>query len=140
MENILFTIAVDGTVSLWAPINSWEPHILYQRASISIDCFETNGPLPSSIFTSAYCILVDSTELTRALETVFNRINGTNAAASGDLEKIAEIARKSPEICLILNQRDDKLCVWGFDVLSPSISYLTLINMRSKWTTEMESL
>ena len=116
MENVLFTITVDNTVTVWAPINSWEPHILYQRTSISM----SNSEIHSSIWTepfSSFCVLVDSAELTRALETIFNRLNGTDVANSDRLASIAEIARKSPEICIVLNQIDDSLSVWGIDVL-----------------------
>jgi len=116
MENILFTVTVDNTITVWAPINSWEPHILYQRTSISMINSEVHGPI-STEHLSSFCILVDTAELTRALETVFNRLNGTDLATSDRLARIAEIARKSPEICLVLNQIDDSLCVWGIDVL-----------------------
>ena len=112
----MFTITVDNTITVWAPINSWEPHILYQRTSISMCNSEVHGSI-STEHLSSFCIFVDSAELTRALETVFNRLNDTDIANSDRLERIAEIARKSPEICLVLNQIDDSLCVWGIDVL-----------------------
>jgi hypothetical protein len=117
----MFTITVDNTITVWAPINSWEPHILYQRTSISM----CNSGVHSSISTEhlfSFCIFVDSAELTRALETVFNRLNDTDIANTDRLERIAEIARKSPETCLVLNQIDDSLCVWGIDVLPFQIS------------------
>lgn len=109
----MFVITMDNTVTIWSPINSWEPHILYQRASISMNTTEANNDIPSN---PSFCILVDSAELTRALETVFNRINEADIASSDSLAKLAEIARKSPEICLVLNQNDDSLRVWGIDV------------------------
>jgi len=77
---------------------------------------EGNGPIPLNNVFSTFCILVDSAELTRALETVFNKMNGTDIIASGQLTTIAEIAKKGPEICLILNTLGDHLCVWGIDV------------------------
>jgi hypothetical protein len=113
MDNVMFVIAVDNTITVWAPINSWEPHILYQRSSISMTTSETPGIIPSY---PSFCILVDSAELTRALETVFNRVNGDDIANSDNLVQIADIARKSPEICLLLDQNDDSLRVWGIDV------------------------
>ena len=116
MDNVMFTITIDNTITVWAPINSWEPYILYQRTSISMDNSATHSSIRSNDLLSAFCILIDSAELTRALETIFNRMNGTDTANSDSLAKLAEIARKTPEICLVLNQHDDSLCVWGIDV------------------------
>jgi hypothetical protein len=113
MDNVMFAITVDNMVTIWAPINSWEPHILYQRASISMNPTDTHSNIPSN---PSFCILIDSAELTRALETVFNRIDSADIARSGNLSRIAEIARKDPDICLVLNQTDDSLRVWGIDV------------------------
>lgn len=115
-DNVMFAISVDNTVTVWAPINSWEPHILYQRASISMGSAQPDKYEPSIPQLSTFCIFVDSTELTRALETVFNRMNGIDVHDSDQLAKIAEIARKGPEICLMLNQVNNSICVWGIDV------------------------
>ncbi len=123
MENVLFTITADNMITIWAPINSWEPHILYQRTSISMSNSELHNSIPTEHFLSLFCIFVDSAELTRALETIFNRLNGTDIANSDRLARITEIARKSPEICLVLNQNDDSLRVWGIDVFSLSKNF-----------------
>jgi hypothetical protein len=136
MDNVLFTITVDNAVTVWAPINSWEPHILYQRASISMDSSQT--PIPSNTTLSSFYILVDSAELTRALETVFNKMNTTDTVVSDRLAKVAEIARKSPEICLVLNQHDDSLCVWGIDVnlwLSLKLQLIREASRLQEWQT-----
>jgi hypothetical protein len=77
---------------------------------------EPDGSKPSNFQLSSFCIFIDSTELTRALETVFNQMNGTDVHESDQLAKIVQIAQKGPDICLILNQIDDSLCVWGIDV------------------------
>ena len=112
----MFTITVDNTITVWAPINSWEPHILYQRTSISMSNPEVHSSISTKPF-SSFCIFVDSGELTGALETIFNQLTDTDIANSDRLARIAEIARKNPEICIVLNQIDDSLCVWGIDVL-----------------------
>ena len=116
MENVLFTVSVDNTLSVWAPINPWEPHVLYQRASISLDPSKMTENLQTPVYPTMFCILLDSGEVTRALETVFNKMNGTDPAGSSHLSQLADIARKNPEICLVLNPEDDSLCVWGIDV------------------------
>ena len=117
MENVLFTIATDNTLVVWAPINSWECHVLYQRASISMDPLEINGGLhPPASPSTKFCILLDSAELTRALETFFNKANGADVSTSNPSMDLSEIARKNPEICLVLNPNDDSLCIWGVDV------------------------
>jgi len=96
-------------------MNTWEPHILYQRASIKMDSPEDHVSIASTLDTT-FCILVSHSELTRALETVFNKMDRTDDSTSHTLDSVAEIAREGPEICLILNQAGDKLCVWGIHV------------------------
>jgi hypothetical protein len=116
MDNVLFTISIDNNVTVWAPINSWEPHILYQRTSISMNAPEMDNPISTGPWPPAYCILVDSAEVTKALETIFNRTNGVDFASSDYLSKFVEIARKGPDICLVLKPETDSLYVWGIDV------------------------
>jgi hypothetical protein len=117
MENVLFTITIDNTVTAWAPINSWEPHILYQRASVSMHTPQFDGA-STNPHLSHFWILVDNSELTRALETVFNKSDLEKNTISDDLDTISDIARKSPEVCIALDQTDDRLMVWGIDVLT----------------------
>lgn len=119
MENVLFTITIDNTVTAWAPINSWEPHILYQRASVSMHTLQFDGA-STKPHLSHFWILVDNSELTRALETVFNKSDQEKNTISDDLDAISDIARKSPEVCIALDQTDDRLLVWGIDVLISS--------------------
>jgi hypothetical protein len=136
MDNVLFTIDVNNTVAVWAPLNSWEPHILYQRASINMDGLSETVESPPAKTLSTLCIIIDSTELTKALETVFNRINGDNVEKSENLEIVSDIARKSPELCLVVNQQGNNLCIWGIDVTSPGIYYRET-NQYSKWIAGM---
>jgi hypothetical protein len=109
-------------------MNAWEPHILYQRTSIKMDNSEDHLSIASTLHTT-FCILVSHSELTRALETVFNRMDGTDDSTSHTLDSVAKIAREGPEICLVLNQAGDKLCVWGIQVrfnfssLTPPLIY-----------------
>jgi len=116
MDNVLFTITTDNKVTVWAPINSWEPHILHQRTSISMNAPEIDGQISTARPSPAYCILVDSAEVTKALETIFNRTNGVDFASSDYLSKFVEIAKKGPEICLVLEPQTNALYVWGIDV------------------------
>ena len=60
--------------------------------------------------------MIDSSELTKALETLFNQRNGKAFHDADILEKVSNIARKSPDLCLVLNQRGNELHVWGVDV------------------------
>jgi hypothetical protein len=116
MDNVLFTVDVDNTVAVWAPINSWEPHILYQRASVLVypDAIHGAHPFTENIF--AMCILVDAAELTKALETLLNRTEGDNGSTPAEL--IAGIAREAPDLCLVLSLYGNTLVVWGIDVTS----------------------
>ena len=66
---------------------------------------------------SCFWILVDNSELTRALETVFNKSDHEKYPMADELDTITDLARKSPEVCLALDQTGDRLLVWGIDVI-----------------------
>lgn len=83
---------------------------------------EVDSPISTDPWPSAYCILVDSAEVTKALETIFNRTNGVDFTSSNYLSKFVEIARKGPEICLVLEPQTNSLYVWGIDVCPQSPS------------------
>jgi hypothetical protein len=120
MDNVLFTVDVDNTVAVWAPINSWEPHILYQRASVLVYPDAVRGTHPSTQNIFAMCILIDAAELTKALETFLNRTEGDNGSTPAEL--IAGIAREAPDLCLVLSLYGNTLVVWGIDVTSLIVS------------------
>ena len=129
MDNVLFTITVDNTLTAWAPINSWEPHIIYQRASISMHSPQFKD-LSSMASPSCFWILVDNSELTRALETVFNKSDHEKYPMADELDTITDLARKSPEVCLALDQTGDRLLVWGIDV---TVHVIDRANSPSSW-------
>lgn len=88
--------------------------MLYKRISINLDIPSVSPA--STALSPILCIVIDSSELTKALETLFNQRNGKSLHDADLLEKVSDIARKSPDLCLVLNQRGNELHVWGVDV------------------------
>jgi hypothetical protein len=105
---------MDEAITVWAPINSWEPHILYRRASLNLDT--STLYTPSMILPPICCIVIDSSVLTKVLETMFNQSNGKPVRDADLQQKISDIARRGPDLCLVLNQRGNELDIWCIDV------------------------
>jgi len=80
---------------------------------------------------SRFWILVDNSELTRALETVFNKSDYEKHFITDELDAITDVARKNPEVCLALDQTGDQLLVWGIDVI---IDVIHQADSPSNWT------
>ena len=111
---MLFTITTDDSITIWSPINTWEPHMLYKRISINLN-IPSISPA-SKALSPILCLVIDSSELTKALETLSNQRNGSTLQDANILEKVSDIARKSQDLFLVLNQHGNELCVWGVDV------------------------
>lgn len=112
---MLFTLDTSSTFTVWSPINSWEPHILYQRAATRIDNFNLDhipNSLPSSPSTG---VVLESGDLTAALETYFN-CNEVTTATAEETSTMAQLARKAPTLLLAFNSRDRNICIYEIDV------------------------
>jgi hypothetical protein len=134
-EGILFSVDASNTFSVWAPLNSWEPHILYQRASIRFDSFDDGSILSNTSPQHSIGLILDSGELTTSLERFFNQCD-PNSATKETYEIISNLARKAPTLFLSLSPRHGKLYVWNIDVIPPSD---TLISHLSRQNAMMES-
>jgi hypothetical protein len=88
--------------------------MLYKRISINLNIPSIS--LASKALSPILCLVIDSSELTKALETLSNQRNGNTLQDANILEKVSDIARKSPDLFLVLNQQGNELCVWGVDV------------------------
>jgi hypothetical protein len=88
---------------------------------------------------STFCIVIDSTELRKALETVFNRINNETVESSERLEVVTDVARRNPELCLVVSQYGNNLCIWGIDVICSNTDKSDA-NIKRKLTAGMADL
>jgi hypothetical protein len=102
---------------------------MYRRASVSLGA--STGLYPSFTLPPICCIVIDSSEFTKVLETVFNHTNGSPIRDADLQQKILDIARRGPELCLVLNQRGNELDIWCIDVRSMKSSQMSLTSQAS---------
>jgi hypothetical protein len=124
MTNELFVIEARNIVSVWAPINSWEPHVLYQRTAINLEFPQSEISPRSDIPGPLDVIIIHGADFTKALETVFNQSTeaNRNTALCENIEKIVDIARKAPDICLVISPREKRLAVWEINVSPKAVN------------------
>jgi len=113
--NVLFSIDAENTFNVWAPLNSWEPHILYQRASVNMNAYGIASRQSDLLLSPSIGIILNSGDITVSLETFFNQYDHRISPKQGD-EIIITMAQRAPTLMLSLNLHDGKIIVWDIDV------------------------
>src|ERR1700721_1000991 len=95
-SNVLFVIDASNVLSFWAPINAWEPHVLYQRGAIVMDTYAGHiQNSPHSVSPMFHTIIIQEDEFTKAVQPILIQKHDTVSVPS---ESIADLSRKSPDI------------------------------------------
>ncbi|KAI9681631.1 MAG: regulator of (H+)-ATPase in vacuolar membrane [Trizodia sp. TS-e1964] len=114
IDNVLYTLCADNVLRIWA---ATDPHGLQMlQLWAQIDLQESIKPRMPSVETLShirYCFIIDSRDFTYATERA---VQGSNAGdkQTHALEHLIEVAKRSPEVCVVL---DDKghMSAWGLE-------------------------
>ncbi|KAJ9405564.1 hypothetical protein DTO045G8_6781 [Paecilomyces variotii] len=113
MENVLYTLCADNKIRVWV---SAEPHSLSAlQLWTEIDMNSSIQPRKASLSMKGsrrYGFIIDSRDFTSATERAVQR--STSEKPSPALEHLIEVANKSPEICVVI---DDKghMSAWALE-------------------------
>lgn len=115
IDNVLYTIGADSVLRVWAPVYPYDTHLLQLWAVIDLQ-----DSIPGLISESAddrgvgkYVMIIDSSVFAVAAETA------VSTAGPGDkdkevLQRLIEVANRSPEICVVFDGRG-KMSAWGLE-------------------------
>ncbi|KAL4956308.1 RAVE protein 1 C terminal-domain-containing protein [Aspergillus filifer] len=128
MANVFYTLCADNKIRVWAAIDTHAPAPLQLWTTIDMGLsvqprHETNG---ASVY-RRYGFIIDSRDLCSATERAVER--GTGNKGNHALEHIIEVAKTSPEICVVIDG-EGHMSAWALeDVGSKGRNELSVFNI-----------
>lgn len=115
MDNIFYTICADNKIRVWAPMDrTCSKSALQLWAEIDMnDAIQPRQPHNSELAKRRYGFIIDARDFSAATE----RAVQLRAAMDQDnraLEHLVEVATKSPEVCIIMDDRGH-MSAWGLE-------------------------
>ena len=112
--DILYTICADDKVRIWASTDPHTSQVLQLWAEINVQASIQPRYLESVPRISArYVFFIDSHDFSDLTETGLQAAIGTGQERHA-LEHLSEIAKRKPEVCVILDNRGH-MSAWGFE-------------------------
>lgn len=119
IDNVLYTIGADAVLRVWAPVYPHDLHLLQLWAVIDLQ-----DSIPGFISDLAgegavardqgkYVMIIDSSVFAVAAETAVN-MAGEGEKDLEVLQRLIEVANRSPEICIVFDGRG-KMSAWGLE-------------------------
>ena len=128
VDNVLYTLCADNTIRVWTVMDHHALSALQLWKEIDMNDsvqprYMTEMDRPSR----RYGFILDSREFCGATERAVQK--SANKKGSHGLEHVIEVANKSPEICLVINE-DGNMSAWALeDVGSKGKSDLNTFNI-----------
>lgn len=113
MENVLYTICADNRIRVWAATDQHALSALQLWAEIDMDAsIQPREALHTEKGSRRYGFIIDSGEFLTATERAVQR--GTENKNNYALEHLIEVANRSPEICVVVDDRGH-MSAWGLE-------------------------
>jgi len=120
VENILYTVCADSKVRVWVPGESHGTEGLQLWAEI--DLLESIQPRSIPFDKQSqkrYAFFIDSRDFTFATERAVQRASGDDKEQMA-LAHLIEVANRSPEICVVLDDRGN-MSAWGMESIGSRV-------------------
>lgn len=118
VDNVLYTIAADGVLRVWAPVYPHDLHLLQLWAVIDL-----RESIPRGLGGAAagalegsgerYVMIVDGGVFAHAAEIAVSS-TGDGEKGREMLQRLIEVANRSPEICVVFDDRG-RMSAWGLE-------------------------
>ncbi|KAL2006687.1 hypothetical protein VTN00DRAFT_9355 [Thermoascus crustaceus] len=113
MENVLYTICADNKIRVWAATDPHDLSVLQLWAVIDMDAsIQPRDALHTEKGGRRYGFIIDSGEFSTAAERAVQR--GTDDKNNYALEHIIEVANRSPEIVVVIDDRGH-MSAWALE-------------------------
>ncbi|KAL9030373.1 MAG: hypothetical protein Q9196_001504 [Gyalolechia fulgens] len=120
LNHTLYSTCADQKIRIWAMMNPHGVQGLQLWAEIDMQAsIQPRQPNPELLSQDRFAFFIDSQEFVGATETAVERANKLRAASTAPeehhaLQHLVEIARSSPEICVVLD-RHGHMSAWGLE-------------------------
>ncbi|KAH0537711.1 hypothetical protein FGG08_005518 [Glutinoglossum americanum] len=114
IENVLYTLCADSKLRIWAPTSAHDLQMLQLWAVIDLrESIKPRHLPPGGQSSTRFAFIIDSRDFTLATERAVQR------TPKGDqehhaLEHLIEVANRSPEVCVVLDDRGN-MSAWGIE-------------------------
>ncbi|KAF2403852.1 hypothetical protein EJ06DRAFT_488764 [Trichodelitschia bisporula] len=113
-ENVLYTICADNKLRVWSPGESHSHYILQLWAEIDLaESIQPRSLAPEDRSSKRYVLFVDIREFRHATEHAVQN-PPSNEDETHALEHLVEVANRSPDICIVLDDRGN-MSAWGLE-------------------------
>ncbi|MCJ1260826.1 regulator of (H+)-ATPase in vacuolar membrane [Lobaria immixta] len=114
-DNVLYSICADHKVRIWATTNPHGLQVLQLWAEIDMqESIQPRQIQSTSQLNERYAFIIDSHDFTFATERAMQAASDGNAEENHALEHLIEIAKRIPEVCVVLDGRGN-MSAWGLE-------------------------
>lgn len=115
IDNVLYTVCADNVVRIWAAIDPHGLQILQLWAQIDLkESIQPRKFPEADASPTRYVFIIDGRDFTQATEAAIQKASPKKASSNQALEHLIEIANRSPEICVVLDDRGH-MSAWGLE-------------------------
>lgn len=115
IENVLYTIGSDNVLRIWAATDPHGLQILQLWAQIDLnESIQPRTPTTHEFSSLRYAFIIDGRDFSKATEHAVQEANLGQPDQDHELEHLIEVANRSPEICIVLDERG-YMSAWGFE-------------------------
>ncbi|KAG0643869.1 RAVE protein 1 C terminal-domain-containing protein [Tuber brumale] len=117
VDNVLYTIAADGVLRVWAPVYPHDLHLLQLWAVIDLRESIPDGLCDEKTMArrsdTRYVMIVDGCVFTHAVESAVCSVD-EGERGQQVFQRLVEVAKRSPEICVVFDGRG-RMSAWGLE-------------------------
>lgn len=115
IDNVLYSICADHKVRIWATAVPHGFQVLQLWAEIDMqESIQPRQIQSTSQLNERYAFIIDSHDFTFATERAIQAASDGNPEENHALEHLIEIAKRNPEVCVVLDGRGN-MSAWGLD-------------------------
>lgn len=120
-KNVLYTTCADNKVRIWTPTDPHSSQMLQLWAEIDIqESIQPRHLDPKIKMNERYVIFIGSQEFKTAITAALENTSRQARQQKHVLEHLAEVSQRSPEICVVLDNRGH-MSAWGIEKIGAKI-------------------
>lgn len=115
LDNVLYTICADNVLRIWAATDPHGLQILQLWGQVDLqESIQPRMPISQHSSNLRFAFIIDGRDFTKATEYAVQEENLGRDKHDHALEHLIEVAHRSPEICIVLDERGC-MSAWGFE-------------------------
>ena len=115
LDHVLFSICADSKIRIWAATDPHGLQVLQFWAEIDMkEAIQPRQIEATHQSSKRYAFIIDSKDFTQATERAVQAASGDALQENHALEHLLEVAKTTPEVCVVVDQRGN-MSAWGLE-------------------------